>query len=83
MIEWIVPSIASTAACLAFIWQDIRRLERRYVEKDRLLDEQLTTAKTLVTALSKEQQEIDRKGLMLAELITKAKPLVEYLDKSY
>ena len=43
---------------MTFIWKDIRRLERRYQEKDRLLDDQLASANRMIDKLDQTQRQM-------------------------
>lgn len=80
----IVSGLAASAIYLyALVWREVSRLKRSYVAKSQVLDELIASLRRTSKSLADEQVEVQRKGAILAELIHKAKPLIDQLDKRY
>lgn len=87
--EILIVTVA-VAVIIFLAMRRMRQLERRYLEKERLIGDQMAAVNRLVeqldsirVRLSTEQIELDRKAEVFAELILKAKPFVESLEKVY
>jgi hypothetical protein len=62
---------------------DIQKLERKYQEKDRLLDAQLAYLKRAMDSLDETKIEIDSKLGVLYQAIKVIKPFADGIDKIY
>lgn len=80
---FIVSTVAASVAAIIFVWTDIARLERRYREKDRLLDDQLAVLKKTIARID----EFERRSATRLDAIDRAMkvivPFAEQLDKRY
>ena len=66
-----------------YIHFNMRRLDRKYAEKNVQLYNQMVSVDKLTQRLNKaleQQRELEVRGLVLGDLITRVRPIVETLD---
>lgn len=82
---WVIVSSAtiSVVATLVFIWADIRTLERRYLEKDRLLDDQLKAVARALALMADTQRDTERLVGGVQAALKVIKPFADNLEKTY
>lgn len=78
-----ISSLISVVATLVFIWADIRRLERRYLEKDRLLDDQLGAVARALALMADTQRDVERVAGGVQAALKVIKPFADNLEKTY
>lgn len=82
-------SIGTLLAGSFFFWMErrrdkkIRALERAFIEKDRLLDDQMAALSRLLKSVAAEKDEMARVNEVMRTMLEKVNPLVEHLGKVY
>lgn len=79
----VISTLTSVVATLAFVWMDIRRLERRYLEKDRLLDAQLEAVGRALALMADTQRDTERLVGGVQAALKVIKPFADNLEKTY